>query len=134
MGLPVGQQRILDRIEEALKRREPRLASMYAMFNRLHIHERPPWTEALEALPWWSPKRFRVVGRARAVVLLTLAAALVVSTVFVGISQSPPGCSAPIMLRGPLIGVSHVRNCPARPKAVGTARGLRVNPAAQKLS
>lgn len=123
MGLPTSQQRVLDRIEDALKRREPRLASMFAIFNRLNIHERLPWTEALEAVPWWSPRRYRAPGRARAVVLLTLAAALVVSAVFVGMSQSPGGCNAPIMLRGPLIGTTHVRNCPAVPEAKGYGHG-----------
>jgi Protein of unknown function (DUF3040) len=129
MSLPARQQRVLDRIEDALKRREPRLASMFAIFNRLNIHERLPWAEALEAVPWWSPKRYRVTGRVRtssrirAVVLLGLAAALVVSAVFVGMSQSQGGCNTPIMLRGPLIGMSHVRNCPAVPEAKGYGHG-----------
>lgn len=129
MSLPASQQRVLDRIEEALKRREPRLASMFAIFNRLNIHERLPWAEALEAVPWWSPKRYRAPvlmrtsSRIRAVVLLTLAAALVVSGVFVGMSQSQRGCNAPIILRGPLIGMSHVRHCPAVPEAKGYGHG-----------
>ncbi len=123
MSLPARQQRVLDRIEEALKKREPRLASMFAIFNRLNIHERLPWTEALHAVPWWSPRRYEAPGRRRAVVLLTLAAALVVSAVFVGMSQSTRGCDAPIMLRGPLIGTTHVRNCPATPEAKGYGHG-----------
>ena len=123
MSLPVSQQRILDRIEEVLKRREPRLASMFAIFNRLNVHERLPWIEALNPVPWWSLKRYHSAARIRAVVLLTLAAALVVSAVFVGMSQSQSGCNAPIMLRGPLIGTSHVRNCPAVPEAKGYGHG-----------
>ena len=123
MGLPASQQRVLDRIEEALKKREPRLASMFAIFNRLNIHERLPWVEALVPVPWWSPKRYHPTARARAIVLLTLAAALVVSAVFVGMSQSRGGCNTPIMLRGPLIGTSHVRNCPAVPEAKGYGHG-----------
>jgi len=123
MSLPVRQQRVLDRIEDALKRREPRLASMFAIFNRLNIHERLPRVEALDAVPWWSPRRYQAPGRVRAMVLLTLAAALVVSAVFVGMSQSPGNCNAPIMLRGPLIGTSHVRNCPAVPEAKGYGHG-----------
>jgi hypothetical protein len=113
MSLPASQQRVLDRIEETLKRREPRLASMFAMFTRLTVHEGVPRTEALDPVPWWSVKRYRAPGRVRAVVLLTLAAALVVSAVFVGMTQSRGGCNTPIMLRGPLIGTTHVRNCPA---------------------
>jgi hypothetical protein len=123
MGLPASQQRVLDRIEEALKKREPRLTSMFAIFNRLHLHERPPWMEALAPVPWWSPKRYHPSARIRAFVLLTLAAGLVVSAVFVGMSQSRGGCNTPIMLRGPLIGVSHVRNCPTVPEAKGYGHG-----------
>jgi hypothetical protein len=122
MTLPAGQQRVLDRIEEALKRREPRLASMFAIFNRLNVHERLPWTEALEAVPWWSPKRYRAAGRLRALVLVTLAAAVVVSAVFIGMGQpARPGCGAPVMFRGPLIGTTQVRTCP--PQAGGYGHG-----------
>jgi hypothetical protein len=123
MSLPASQQRVLDRIEEALKRREPRLASMFAMFTRLTVHEEPPRIEALDPVPWWSLKRYHPSARIRAFVLLTLAAGLVVSAVFIGMSQSPAGCNAPIMLRGPLIGTSHVRNCPAVPVAKGYGHG-----------
>jgi hypothetical protein len=123
MSLPASQQRVLDRIEETLKRREPRLASMFAIFNRLNIHERVPWIEALKPVPWWSMKRYHPSARIRAFLLVTLAAALVVSAVFVGMSQSRGGCNTPIMLRGPLIGTSHVRNCPAVPEAKGYGHG-----------
>ena len=123
MTLPASQQRVLDRIEEVLKRREPRLASMFAIFNRLNVHERLPGIEALKPAPWWSLKRYHPSARIRAFVLLTLAAALVVSAVFVGMSQSRGGCNAPIMLRGPLIGTTHVRNCPAVPEAKGYGHG-----------
>ena len=123
MSLPASQQRILDAIENRLKKREPRLASMFAMFTRLTVHERLPRIEALDPVPWWSFKRYRTPARVRAVVLLTLAAALVVSAVFVGMSQSQGGCNAPIMLRGPLIGTTHVRNCPSVPEAKGYGHG-----------
>lgn len=43
MALPAGQQQALDRIEDALRLSEPRLASMFAIFTRLTRHEaRPP--------------------------------------------------------------------------------------------
>ncbi len=43
MALPAGQQKVLDRIEDALRLSEPRLASMFAIFTRLTRHEaRPP--------------------------------------------------------------------------------------------
>jgi hypothetical protein len=123
MGLPASQQRVLDRIEEALKKREPRLASMFAIFTRLTVHEGVPRIEALDLVPWWNPKRYHPSSRIRAFVLLTLAAGLVVSAVFVGMSQSQGGCNTPIMLRGPLIGTTHVRNCPAAPEAKGYGHG-----------
>jgi hypothetical protein len=126
MSLPASQQRVLDRIEEALKRREPRLASMFAIFNRLNIHERLPWIEALKPMPWWSWKRYHPSARIRAFVLLTLAAGMVVSAVFVGMSQSRGNCNTPIMLRGPLIGAvqtHEVRRCPAAPVAKGYGHG-----------
>ena len=123
MGLTASQQRVLDRIEETLKKREPRLASMFAIFNRLNIHERLPWIEALNPLPWWSLKRYHLSARIRAFALIAIAAGLVVSAVFVGMSQSQGGCNTPIMLRGPLIGMSHVRHCPAAPEAKGYGHG-----------
>jgi hypothetical protein len=123
MSLPASQQRVLDRIEEALKRREPRLASMFAIFNRLNIHEGLPWIEALKPKPWWSLRRYRPTTGIRAFVLIALAAGLVVSAVFVGMSQSRGGCNTPIMLRGPLIGTTHVRHCPATPEAKGYGHG-----------
>ncbi len=123
MGLPASQQRVLDRIEEALKKREPRLASMFAIFTRLTVHEGLPRIEALDPVPWWKPKHHHPSARIRAFVLLTLAAGLVVSAVFVGMSQSQGGCNTPIMLRGPLIGTTHVRNCPAVPEAKGYGHG-----------
>ena len=123
MGLPASQQRVLDRIEDALKKREPRLASMFAMFARLTVHEGLPRIEALTHVPWWSPKRYRVPLRVRAVVLLTLATALVLSAVFLGMSQSRTPCRAPIVIHGPLTESTHVRNCPTTPEAKGFGHG-----------
>ena len=123
MGLPASQQRVLDRIEETLKRREPRLASMFTMFTRLASNERLPRIEALEQVPWWSPKRYRGPVRVRAAVLLALASALVVSAVFLGMSQSGAAC-APFVVRGPATqSGSHVRNCPPVPPAKGFGHG-----------
>jgi hypothetical protein len=47
MGLPAGQQRVLDSIEDALRAAEPRLASMYAIFARLTRGEAGPRREQL---------------------------------------------------------------------------------------
>jgi hypothetical protein len=47
MGLPAGQQRVLDAIEDALRRAEPELASMYSIFTRLTPGEATPGREQL---------------------------------------------------------------------------------------
>ena len=107
MSLPARQQRVLDRIEEVLKKREPRLHSMFAMFTRLNLGERLPRIEALELVPWWSPRRYRGRLPARAVLFLSLAIALIMSAVFIGISQSANNCRTPLTPHGSVIGVSH---------------------------
>jgi len=47
MGLPGGQERILDGIADALRTSEPRLASMFAIFTRLTRNEPQPSQEQL---------------------------------------------------------------------------------------
>ena len=42
MSLPAAQQRILDGIADGLRRSEPKLAAMYAIFTRLCASEGPP--------------------------------------------------------------------------------------------
>ena len=123
MSLPASQQRVLDRIEEALKKHEPRLASMFAMFGRLTAHEGLPRIEVLERLPWWSPKRHQGPARPRTVVLLTLATVLLLAAVFLATSQSQTPCTAPIVVRGPLTESTHVRTCPTVPVAKGYGHG-----------
>jgi len=125
MSLPASQQRVLDRIEEVLKKREPRLVSMFAMFTRLNIGERLPRIEALELVPWWSPRRYRGRLPARAVLFLSLAIALIMSAVFIGISQSPDNCRTPPTPHGSVIGVSHAGtacNAPSS-KTMGLGHG-----------
>lgn len=61
MGLPAGQQRVLDTIEEALGTAEPRLAAMYAIFTRLTVNEARPHREQLPFARGWRswPSRLR---------------------------------------------------------------------------
>jgi hypothetical protein len=47
MSLPVGQQRVLDDIEDVLQASEPRLASMFSIFTRLTKNELRPRREEL---------------------------------------------------------------------------------------
>jgi hypothetical protein len=122
MSLPASQQRVLDAIESALKRREPRLASMFAIFTRLTNSEGLPRTEVLDVVPWWSPRRYRARIPVRVALLISMAVALVVSAVFLGMSQSRLGC-APMPFRAPITQQAHTRTCPAVPQAKGFGHG-----------
>ena len=125
MGLPASQQRVLDRIEEALRRREPRLVSMFAIFTRLNLGERLPWIEALETVPWWSPRRYRGRMPARAVLFLSLAIALILSAVFIGMGQSTGNCRPSLTPHASLIGLSHAGAACYAPssKTIGLGHG-----------
>jgi len=52
MSLPACQERILNAIEDALRKGEPRLASRFAIFSRLTRGEELPRTEQLTPQPW----------------------------------------------------------------------------------
>ena len=100
---------------------------MFTMFTRLNIGEHLPRIEALELRPWWSPHRYRGRLPARAVLFLSLAIALIVSAVFIGMSQSPDSCRTPLTPHGSVIGVSHAGtacNVPgAKTMGMGTGHG-----------
>lgn len=50
MSLPASQQRVLNSIDQSLRIREPRLASMFDMFTRLTAGEsRPGWEQLTPA-------------------------------------------------------------------------------------
>ena len=51
MGLPATQQRVLDRIEGALRASEPHMAAMFAIFSRLSAGE-PVGRESLTGRRW----------------------------------------------------------------------------------
>jgi len=63
MSLQGRQRRELDVIEAVLEADEPRLASMYAMFNRLTASEHPARTERLRAVAWCPPRAGKAIGR-----------------------------------------------------------------------
>src|SRR5215472_6002600 len=52
MTLTARQSRALDSIEQQLRAREPRLASMFAMFTKLAKDDLPPVTETIEVRRW----------------------------------------------------------------------------------
>ena len=60
MTLPVDQQRVLDRMEDALQTSEPHLVSMFSIFTRINADE-PVGDEPL-ARPRPRPRRVRWLG------------------------------------------------------------------------
>jgi hypothetical protein len=52
MSLPANQQRVLDGVERALQASEPHMASMYAIFARLHEGTEPVGAEPLQRRRW----------------------------------------------------------------------------------
>lgn len=118
MSLPACQQRVLDRIETALQRREPRLTAMFAMFTRLNTNERIPRIEHLEIPPWWAWRRRGHLSRLhrpvalRAMLLVPLAAMVAVVAMFASMSTSRASCVPADGLTGPVAAPSHPKNCP----------------------
>ena len=119
MSLPACQQRVLDRIETALQRREPRLAAMFAMFTRLNTNERIPRIEHLEAPPWWAWRRrghlrpLSGPAALRVMLLLPLAAMVAVLAMFVSMSTSQASCAPADGPHGPVsASQGHVKTCP----------------------
>jgi hypothetical protein len=116
MSLPACEQRVLDTIESTLQRREPRLASMFAMFTRLTTNEGAPRTERLEAR-WWARRRLglRTVGRSatavRVLLLVPLVAMVACAALFVTTSPSPAACTPATGPHGPVATASHAKNC-----------------------
>lgn len=115
MSLPACQQRVLDHIENTLQRREPRLASMFAMFTRLNKNEGAPRTETLEPARWWAT----VWGLARRppAVLIPLTLLMVMFAVIIGMSSPPVSCPPASGPHGMVAAAqSHLRNCPTAAK------------------
>ncbi|HUA41512.1 MAG TPA: hypothetical protein VMA32_08105 [Streptosporangiaceae bacterium] len=109
MSLPAGQQRVLDGIADALRKTEPRLASMFAIFTRLSKDEPPPRREQLAAVGPIAllaavcrrpPRRDTTSGRRTRrlmVVMSQLAIAFVVLAALVGLTSLAPGpCTRPV--------------------------------------
>ena|SRR5215472_5397665 len=134
MTLPAGQQRVLDRIEDALQVAEPRLASMYAIFTRLTKNEVPPGREQLPARRGWryrlgvlwhilsikrlitviAPRRSRVT---RVVLLTQLVAVLAVVGVLIGLSAhaARSGCTRASAMTAQVLHLrSYTAQCPAQ--------------------
>lgn len=128
MSLPACQQRVLDTIENVLQKREPRLASMFAMFTRLTRGEGLPRTERLEATPWWvwrrrwrprraggSPRARRSPGWPAAAPSMLIIPALIlltVSAVFLVMTSLSATCAPAASRPGVAASHSHPASCP----------------------
>jgi hypothetical protein len=89
MGLPTGQQRVLESIEGRLAESDPRLVSLFSIFTRLTLAEKMPWIEQVAVRPiadrlarvahWFRWTTRRPAARVRALVLLPAAALMAVA-------------------------------------------------------
>jgi hypothetical protein len=110
MGLPTGQQRILESIEGRLAQSDPRLVSLFSIFTRLNLAEKMPWIEQVAVRPvadrlasigsWFRWSARRPAARLRAMVLLpaaltAVACALTLAFGFPGTQRHVPGAKAP---------------------------------------
>jgi hypothetical protein len=97
MGLPVSQRRILERIENALRGSDPRLAALFSIFSRLNRDEEMPAIEQVRARVTiiLARLRYRAVrfgrwfgaparARLRTALFFPVALAIVASAVLVG--------------------------------------------------
>lgn len=116
MSLPACQQRALDKIESTLQAREPRLASMFAIFARLARDEAVPRTESLRAgtcRPWsWLGG---LTATPRVIVAIPLVFGFMVLLVFLAVMTSPAvhGCGHPAGLAAAAVAQS--RSCQVAP-------------------
>ncbi len=117
MSLPACQQRVLDRMEGALRASEPQLTSMYAIFSRLNASE-PIGTEQL------APKRrwFQPGTALYAVVLIpVMFAAIIVGALLGGGARSTTACDASYSVGG----VSPLTSRPSCPLSDKPKTGVR---------
>src|SRR5581483_7422130 len=127
MSLPVCQQRVLDRMEGALRASEPRLASMYAIFTRLNAGEPIPAEPLTRRLRWFQP------GTAMyAIVLIpVMFAAIIVGALLGGGMRSAAACEASYSVGG----VSPLTTRPACPvKATVAKKAVRKTISAARLA
>lgn len=98
MSLTSNQQTLLKSIDRAIEARDPRLASMFAIFTRLTRAEGPPLTERMARQPNWfvlwlrSAVRWSKGTAAVPIVLVAclLAAIIVIGVTTAGSSSCPP--------------------------------------------
>ena len=128
MSLPACQQRVLDRMEGALRASEPHLTSMYAIFTRLNAEE-PVGTERLVR------KRLRWLQQGTAlyavVLLPVMFAAIIVGALLGGSARSATACEASYSVGG----VSPLASRPSCPVSdqKSAAKTVAAKTAARKM-
>lgn len=121
MSLPACQQRVLDRMEGALRASEPHLTAMYAMFSRLNAGE-PIGVERIGR-----PRgRWLRQGTAMyAIVLIpVMFAAIVVGALLGGGTRSAATCDVGYSMGG-VSPLASRASCPVAGKATGAKAAVR---------
>ena len=128
MSLPVCQQRVLDRMEGALRASEPHLSSMYEIFTRLNAGEPIP-AEPLtrRRLRWFQP------GTAMYAIVLVpvMFAAIIVGALLGGGTRSATVCEASYSVGG-VSPLTTRPSCPA--KATVAKKAVRKTISAARLA
>jgi hypothetical protein len=128
MTLPVCQQRVLDRMEGALRASEPHLSSMYEIFTRLNAGE-PVRAEPLtrRRLRWFQP------GTAMYAIVLVpvMFAAIIVGALLGGGARSATVCEASYSVGG-VSPLTTRPSCPA--KATVAKKAVRKTISAARLA
>jgi hypothetical protein len=91
VSLPSYQQSLLDGMDRALEARDPRLASMFAIFARLTRDEGPPLHERMTRGPNWIMLRVRATARwarASAAFPIVLVGCLMLAIVLLGLTTA----------------------------------------------
>lgn len=109
MGLPARQRKVLQRIENALRGSDPKLAALYTIFARLNRDEEMPRAEqlrhsvvvaltALRRLPavMFGWLHLRLIPRQRAILFLPLALLIAVASIAYAATSSPGGTCVPV--------------------------------------
>jgi hypothetical protein len=89
MSLPARQERELELIEGALEASEPRLAALFAMFNRLAKGELPVSAERVRSRAWRWGRRCWQPDVLRRVAILVALAAVAMSGLILGAQVRP---------------------------------------------
>ncbi len=117
MGLPVGQRKNLDKIENSLRASDPRLASLFTIFTRLSQDEEMPALEQVRAsaahFRLWLRFRRAAIGRW----LGTTAGGRVRTALFFPVALAVMACT--VLLGG---GMSGSHRCSSAPRMPGTAQ------------